>query len=148
MGVNGGHAGTKKRPQSGPAEVASFLGDCENPHPAPQKLPWGWQFLSEKDQGATGLRGSESEMALSEVVSETVSPLRGLPAPSQRPSQSPSESAVFLRAAGLVAPNRVAPRHSYNYHYTQNDHRTELYYFRIIFSNSRSVITELICFWN
>ena len=34
------------------------------------------------------------------------------------------------------------------YHHTQNNYRTELYYFRIIFGNSRSVITEPICFWN
>ena len=34
------------------------------------------------------------------------------------------------------------------YHYTQKDYRTELYYFRIIFGNSCSVITEPICFWN
>ena len=33
-------------------------------------------------------------------------------------------------------------------HYTQKDYRTELYYFRIIFGNSCSVITEPICFWN
>ena len=36
----------------------------------------------------------------------------------------------------------------WDYHYTQNDYRTELYYFRIIFGNSHSVITEPICFWN
>ena len=35
-----------------------------------------------------------------------------------------------------------------NYQYTQNDYRTELYYFRIIFGNSASVITEPNCFWN
>ena len=34
------------------------------------------------------------------------------------------------------------------YHYAQKDHRTELYYFRIIFGNSCSVITEPNCFWN
>ena len=34
------------------------------------------------------------------------------------------------------------------YHCTQNDYRTELYYLRIIFGNSCSVITEPICFWN
>ena len=34
------------------------------------------------------------------------------------------------------------------YHCTQNDYRTELYYFRIIFGNSCSVITEPNCFWN
>ena len=34
------------------------------------------------------------------------------------------------------------------YHYTQNEYRTELYSFRIIFGNSCSVITEPICFWN
>ena len=34
------------------------------------------------------------------------------------------------------------------YHYTQKDYRTELYYFRIIFGNSCSVITEPKCFWN
>ena len=34
------------------------------------------------------------------------------------------------------------------YHYTQKDYRTELYYFRIIFGNSCSVITEPICFRN
>ena len=33
-------------------------------------------------------------------------------------------------------------------HYTQNDYRTELYYFRIIFGNSCSVITEPNRFWN
>ena len=33
-------------------------------------------------------------------------------------------------------------------HYTQKDYRTELYYFRIIFGNSCSVITEPICCWN
>ena len=32
--------------------------------------------------------------------------------------------------------------------YTQNDYRTEIYYFRIIFGNSCSVITEPNCFWN
>ena len=34
------------------------------------------------------------------------------------------------------------------YHYTQNDYRTELYYFSINFGNSCSVITEPNCFWN
>ena len=34
------------------------------------------------------------------------------------------------------------------YLYTQNDYRTELHYFRIIFGNSCSVITEPNCFWN
>ena len=34
------------------------------------------------------------------------------------------------------------------YHYTQKDYRTELNYFRIIFGNSCSVITEPNCFWN
>ena len=34
------------------------------------------------------------------------------------------------------------------YHYTENDYRTELYYFRIIFGNFCSVITEPNCFWN
>ena len=33
-------------------------------------------------------------------------------------------------------------------HHAQKDYRTELYYFRIIFGNSCSVITEPICFWN
>ena len=35
-----------------------------------------------------------------------------------------------------------------NYHYTQNDNRTDVYYFRITFGNSCSVITEPNCFWN
>ena len=43
---------------------------------------------------------------------------------------------------------RVHPSRTLLYHYTQKDYRTELYYFRIIFGNSRSVITEPICFWN
>ena len=34
------------------------------------------------------------------------------------------------------------------YHYTQNDYRTALYYSRIIFGNFCSVITEPNCFWN
>ena len=43
--------------------------------------------------------------------------------------------------------NQKKPRQKV-YHYTQNDYRTELYYFRIIFGNSCSVITEPNCFWN
>ena len=38
--------------------------------------------------------------------------------------------------------------HTHTHHYTQKDYRTELYYFRIIFGNSCSVITEPNCFWN
>ena len=38
--------------------------------------------------------------------------------------------------------------HAWSYHYTQNDYRTELYYFQIIFCNSCSVITEPNCLWN
>ena len=34
------------------------------------------------------------------------------------------------------------------YHYRQHDYRTELYYFRVLFGNSCSVIAERICFWN
>ena len=34
------------------------------------------------------------------------------------------------------------------YHYTQKDYRTELYYYRIIFGNSCSMSTEPNCFWN
>ena len=34
-----------------------------------------------------------------------------------------------------------------NLGYTQSDYRTELYYFRILFGNSCSVIIEPNCFW-
>ena len=47
---------------------------------------------------------------------------------------------------GDKEPCRFSELHEY--YYTQNDYRTELYYFRIIFGSSRSAITEPKCFWN
>ena len=66
-----------------------------------------------------------------------------------------ADDCAQISESGLKPPIREHPfrpsrllRNTPEYHYTQKDQRTELYYFRIIFGNSCSVITEPICFWN
>ena len=46
----------------------------------------------------------------------------------------------------LVSTKTLLLKHYY--HYIQKISRTALYYFRIIFGNSCSAITEPNCFWN